>query len=98
MCLSLCAGARDGACCVCTARGGQLNCRPLSTLQFSLPELRVGTLDSLLSLSDDLVKTTTLVEAVVAKIRRQLTDLEPAGAEASEVRSVLLGLRCVPCE
>jgi V-type H+-transporting ATPase subunit C len=51
-----------------------------------LPELRVGTLDSLLSLSDDLVKTTNLVEAVVAKVRRQLVELEGASNEEAEVR------------
>lgn len=55
--------------------------------QFTLPELRVGTLDSLLALSDDLVKTTTLVEAVVAKVRRQLVELEGTSEEA-EVRGI----------
>lgn len=43
--------------------------------RFELPELRVGTLDALLGLSDDLVKVNTLMEAVVNKIRRQLFDL-----------------------
>ena len=45
----------------------------------------MGTLDSLLALSDDLVKTTNLVEAVVAKVRRQLVELEGTSEEA-EVR------------
>lgn len=41
-----------------------------------LPEFRVGTLDSLLSLSDDLVKVNSSVEGTVNKIRRQLFDLQ----------------------
>ncbi len=52
--------------------------------QFALPELRVGTLDALLALSDDMVKTMTLVEAVTGKIRRQLAELDKS---SSEVRS-----------
>lgn len=48
--------------------------------KFKLPELRVGTLDSLMVLSDDLVKTNGLVEAVVNKLRRQLFDLQTSGA------------------
>lgn len=39
--------------------------------------LRVGTLDSLMSLSDDLSKMDILAEATVAKIYKQLTDLKP---------------------
>eukprot|EP00850_Spirogloea_muscicola_P012026 SM000076S21847 [mRNA] locus=s76:491940:495057:+ [translate_table: standard] len=51
--------------------------------QFHIPELRIGTLDSLLALSDDLVKNNNFVEAVVHKIRRQLEDMEKAaGVEA----------------
>jgi hypothetical protein len=49
--------------------------------QFALPELRVGTLDSLLTLSDELGKTATLVEGVAAKIRRQLGELNRDSAE-----------------
>ena len=46
---------------------------PLSTNhKFSIPELRVGTLDSLMVLSDDLVKVNSLLESVVNKIRRQV--------------------------
>ena len=45
---------------------------PLSeNYKFSIPELRVGTLDSLMVLSDDLVKVNSLLESVVNKIRRQ---------------------------
>ncbi len=56
--------------------------------QFSLPELRVGTLDSLLTLSDELVKTSTLVEGVTSKIRRQLAELDRASAEVRGVACV----------
>ena len=49
---------------------------PLSTNhRFSIPELRVGTLDTLMVLSDDLVKVNALLESVVNKIRRQVRDL-----------------------
>ena len=44
--------------------------------KFQLPEFRVGTLDSLLALSDDLVKVNAAVEGTVNKIRRQLFDLQ----------------------
>ena len=45
--------------------------------EFRLPNtLKVGTLDSLLSLSDDLVKVNTAVEVTVNKIRRQLYELQ----------------------
>lgn len=43
-----------------------------------VPELRVGTLDSLLALSDDLVKAAGYVEGVTHKIRRQMEELERA--------------------
>ena len=39
--------------------------------------LRVGTLDSLMSLSDDLAKMEVLAEATVAKFYKQLQDLVP---------------------
>jgi V-type H+-transporting ATPase subunit C len=44
--------------------------------RFEIPELRVGTLDSLMVLSDDLVKVNALVESVVNKIRRQLFEMQ----------------------
>ena len=66
--------------------------------KFKLPELRVGTLDSLMVLSDDLVKTNTLVEAVVNKLRRQLFDLqssgEPAALSASRAAISCSGAYC----
>ncbi|KAF5835347.1 vacuolar H+ ATPase V1 sector, subunit C [Dunaliella salina] len=49
--------------------------------KLEVPELRVGTLDSLMALSDDLAKTCHSVEAVVSKARRQVHDT--AGAEAA---------------
>eukprot|EP00735_Rhodelphis_limneticus_P012354 TRINITY_DN559_c0_g1::TRINITY_DN559_c0_g1_i1::g.10445::m.10445 TRINITY_DN559_c0_g1::TRINITY_DN559_c0_g1_i1::g.10445 ORF type:complete len:386 (+),score=75.61,sp/Q7T385/VTC1A_DANRE/42.97/6e-103,V-ATPase_C/PF03223.10/1.8e-117 TRINITY_DN559_c0_g1_i1:39-1160(+) len=45
--------------------------------KFAVPDLRVGTLDSLLRLSDDLVKADTHMEATTNKIYRQLLDLNP---------------------
>ncbi|XP_037467247.1 V-type proton ATPase subunit C-like [Triticum dicoccoides] len=47
--------------------------------QFTVPDLRPGTLDSLLALSDDLVKSNIFIEGVSHKIRRQIEDLERAG-------------------
>lgn len=50
--------------------------------KFSLPELRVGTLDALLGLSDDLVRVNAAVEGVTNKLRRQLLELGSSrGAE-----------------
>jgi len=49
--------------------------------KLEVPELRVGTLDSLMALSDDLAKACHSVEAVVSKARRQVHDT--AGAEAA---------------
>lgn len=47
--------------------------------KFAVPDsFRVGTLDSLLSLSDDLVKTNAAIEGTVNKIRRQLFELQSA--------------------
>lgn len=44
--------------------------------RFNIPNLRVGTLDSLLALSDDLSKSNAFIEGVSLKIRRQIEDLE----------------------
>ncbi|XP_058737617.1 V-type proton ATPase subunit C [Vicia villosa] len=44
--------------------------------RFNIPNLRVGTLDSLLSLSDDLNKSNAFMEGVSHKIRRQIEELE----------------------
>ncbi|XP_020259223.1 V-type proton ATPase subunit C [Asparagus officinalis] len=44
--------------------------------RFNVPDLRVGTLDSLLALSDDLVKSNAFIEGVSHKIRRQIEEFE----------------------
>ncbi|KAI3777694.1 hypothetical protein L1987_47495 [Smallanthus sonchifolius] len=46
--------------------------------RFNIPNLRVGTLDSLLALSDDLLKSNAFIEGCSHKIRRQIEDLEKA--------------------
>ncbi|XP_068665476.1 V-type proton ATPase subunit C-like [Aristolochia californica] len=52
--------------------------------RFNTPSLRVGTLDSLLSLSDDLLKSNSFIEGVSHKIRRQVEELERvSGIESS---------------
>lgn len=52
--------------------------------RFNIPNLRVGTLDSLLALSDDLLKSNSFVEGVSHKIRRQIEELERvSGVESS---------------
>lgn len=66
--------------------------------KFDIPELRVGTLDSLMQLSDDLVKTNISLEAVVGKIRRTIVDVcgSPAAACAIDgipVDSYLTGFQ-----
>lgn len=48
--------------------------------RFALPDgLRVGTLDGLLSLADDLARVNATVEGTVNKVRRALYDLSAAG-------------------
>ena len=59
----------------------------LTTTSFALPELRVGTLDSLMVLSDELVKVNGLVESVVNKVRRQLFEMGAInGGDTQEAR------------
>ncbi|KAH9305199.1 hypothetical protein KI387_009603, partial [Taxus chinensis] len=58
------------------------------TYRFHIPDLRIGTLDSLLSLSDDLVKANSFVEGVTQKIRRQIEDLDRASSVDSGTLSV----------
>ena len=43
--------------------------------RFELPDLRVGSLDALLTLSDDLMRVNAVVEGVVHKLRRQATEV-----------------------
>ncbi|XP_072968814.1 V-type proton ATPase subunit C [Typha angustifolia] len=62
--------------------------------RFNIPDLRVGTLDSLLALSDDLVKSNAFIEGVSHKIRRQIEELE----RASGVEGGALTVDGVPVE
>lgn len=60
----------------CSAGGAALS----KNHKFELPELRIGTLDSLLALSDELVKVNSSMEATVSKIRRTVADVAgPSG-------------------
>uniref|UniRef100_A0A5B6ZYY5 V-type proton ATPase subunit C n=1 Tax=Davidia involucrata TaxID=16924 RepID=A0A5B6ZYY5_DAVIN len=56
--------------------------------RFNIPNLRVGTLDSLLSLSDDLLKSNNFIEGVSHKIRRQIEELEKVSGVASSSLTV----------
>ncbi|KAM7251028.1 hypothetical protein ACFE04_022911 [Oxalis oulophora] len=56
--------------------------------RFNIPNLRVGTLDSLLALSDDLLKSNSFVEASSHKIRRQIEDLERVSGVDSSALTV----------
>lgn len=49
--------------------------------RFEIPSLVVGTLDSLMALSDDLNKINTQVEGVVRRIERQYADVSGSDAE-----------------
>ena len=50
-----------------------------TVVPFKVPAsgLRVGTLDSLMSLSDDLTKMDVLAEGTVTKLYKQLVELKP---------------------
>lgn len=50
--------------------------------QFNIPELRVGTLDSLMILDEELAKVDILAEQSINKLQRQYDDLEEADREA----------------
>jgi len=56
--------------------------------KFPIPDLKVGTLDSLMSLSDDLVKMDSHVENVTRKIAAQLFDILEPKADKYESLSV----------
>ncbi|KAK4751529.1 hypothetical protein SAY87_005011 [Trapa incisa] len=56
--------------------------------RFNIPNLRVGTLDSLLSLSDDLFKSNSFMEGVSHKIRRQMEELERVSCVESNALTV----------
>ena len=51
--------------------------------KFEVPSLMVGTLDSLMTLSDDLGKTDGIVESIVRKIEK--TGVELAGKKGSDL-------------
>lgn len=59
--------------------------------RFPVPELRVGTLDALMALSDDLVKIDSYVEAVTKKIANQLYGLCETDAQAANILVVSSG-------
>jgi V-type H+-transporting ATPase subunit C len=52
--------------------------------KFEIPDLKVGTLDSLMALSDDLSKIDTFVEQTTKKIVRQLMDINDKKTEKGE--------------
>ncbi|KAL3502367.1 hypothetical protein ACH5RR_036816 [Cinchona calisaya] len=56
--------------------------------RFNIPYLRVGTLDSLLALSDDLLKSNSFIEGVSHKIRRQIEELEKVSGVVSSSLTV----------
>ncbi|KAH6761548.1 vacuolar ATP synthase subunit C / V-ATPase C subunit / vacuolar proton pump C subunit [Perilla frutescens var. hirtella] len=56
--------------------------------RFNIPNLRVGTLDSLLALSDDLLKSNNFIEGVSHKIRRQIEELERVSGVVSSSLTV----------
>ncbi|KAF6262753.1 vacuolar H+ ATPase V1 sector, subunit C [Scenedesmus sp. NREL 46B-D3] len=62
-----------------TSYGQQLS----SNAKLEVPELRVGTIDTLLQHSDDLAKMMIGTEVIVSKIRRTITDTAGAGALAT---------------
>ncbi|KAL0415593.1 UNVERIFIED_CONTAM: V-type proton ATPase subunit C [Sesamum latifolium] len=59
-----------------------------SLYRFNIPNLRVGTLDSLLALSDDLLKANSFIEGVSHKIRRQIEELERVSGVVSSSLTV----------
>jgi len=63
--------------------------------KFAIPELRVGTLDTLMVLSDELVKVNALVESVVNKIRRQLFEMGSPGRDDDFQEVRVPAPRCV---
>ncbi|CAN6907881.1 unnamed protein product [Brassica oleracea] len=56
--------------------------------RFNIPNLRVGTLDSLLAIGDDLLKSNSFVEGVSQKIRRQIEELERISGVESNALTV----------
>ena len=50
-------------------------CYNACVFRFNIPDLKVGTLDALMAVSDDMIKTDTYMESVVRKLGTQLVDL-----------------------
>lgn len=50
-------------------------CALVEMFKFEVPSLTVGTLDTLMTLSDELVKTDSVVEQTVRKIERTTAEL-----------------------
>lgn len=63
----------------------------LNTFKIPGAQLRVGTLDSLMSLSDDLAKMDVLAEATMGKMYKQLVELKP-----NEEPTIIGGERALP--
>jgi len=59
-----------------------------SQFKFTVPDLKVGTLDSLVALSDDLGRVDTYVETVTRKIAQQLFEVLDNPADRNEVLTV----------
>ncbi|KAI5000831.1 hypothetical protein ZWY2020_010790 [Hordeum vulgare] len=57
-------------------------------IMFTVSDLRPGTLDSLLALSNDLVKSNIFIMGVSHKIRRQIEDLERVGGVEHDTLTV----------
>ena len=55
---------------------------------FDMPVLSVGTLDSLMGLSDDIVKLNLTVEAVLKKLERQHSEIAGPNADALKINDV----------
>lgn len=55
---------------------------------FGIPDLKVGTLDSLMALSDDLAKIDIFVESTTKKIVRQLVEISDKRPDKNDVLTV----------
>lgn len=53
--------------------------------KFEVPSLMVGTLDSLINLSDDLIKTDTVIESIVRKVEKTALELSHFTGKKSEL-------------
>jgi hypothetical protein len=75
-------GIKEDSCSLSDLRSRVKELATVSVFKVPKKSLRVGTLDSLMSLSDDLAKMDILAEATVTKLYKQLQDLKP-GEEAN---------------